>query len=1085
MKKIVLVSCVVLVAGAVFAGVPVELTNAGFHETDGKGGAVGWTAHPNWHAEKAGHNGSGALVWECASESEIKNGGPGQEVVLKPGRRYDFSAIIKADNLVTQRKSPYQGLTIYVEGYDAKGKLMFGDTARPAVAGKSEDWIKVEGVTREIPEGVSKAYFRAIAKRCVSGRGAVDNMFLAERETVAVEGVFPHVYRRESTGGNVRFSASINADVHENRIEDYAAKFTYVAADGKSVTLDGRVVSSVEAVATLDTSLFAFGTNDVICTLYLKGKEVGSASVPFARLKTPTSRRVYIDRHLRTIVDGKPFFPFGMCYWGNFTKKDIERYAEGPFNCVNTSWRMTGEQLDFCREKDLLVIVGLEHGFDMPDGGKAWLTERVNAMKAHPSVMGWFVSDEQPIADIPKMRRRQGWMEALDPDHPTWYALDTVREARHYLGAADVMGLDPYPIPTKPIGLVYSTTCRGVTNTFGAVANWQFPQAFGWGWLKRRETKGQRAPTQKEMANMGWQAIAGGANGLVFYAYQHLGEPHDDPEDAFEPAWTRTKAMAEEFKKYMNVFLSIDTAPSAESSNGNIALRTWRFGGDTYLLAVNCTTNSQVAAVTVSEPIRRVVSSDFGAKVELVDGALRFGFGSIDYAMVRLETGFPGESATGIDFQKLIDDAALAGGGVVTVPPGRHVTKGLFLKSNVELHLEKGASLEGSTNVADYAKVIMPYSEGDWMAVVMAVGVENVSITGEGEIFGNGRAWPMPEGYGGNQEGRRPRGLAFLGCRNIRLEDFSLRDAACWGIVFKCCDGVEARRVNISSQANINNDGFDVEARNVLIEDCDVESGDDSYCLKSNDPGFVVENVVVRRCTGRTFCYPFKLGTASHGVMRNVLFEDCRSELPRRFFMDTRFGRNRKMYANDHRNETNFLLADQENGVGHAAIAVECVDGGIVENVVFRNIDIAGVAAPIFIRGGTRSGRDCGTPPNDKHIIRDILVENVRGKWSSAMPCSISGVEGCRVKNVTFRNVHLHGPGAGECETEKTRPVPERPGAYPEANMFKCMLPAYGLWARHVDGLTLENVTFTLDSGTTDSRDAIVTDDVIDFRQVP
>ena len=57
--------------------------------------------------------------------------------MLKPGKRYDFSAIIKADNLVTQRKSPYQGLTIYVEGYDARGKWMFGDTARPAVAGTS------------------------------------------------------------------------------------------------------------------------------------------------------------------------------------------------------------------------------------------------------------------------------------------------------------------------------------------------------------------------------------------------------------------------------------------------------------------------------------------------------------------------------------------------------------------------------------------------------------------------------------------------------------------------------------------------------------------------------------------------------------------------------------------------------------------------------------------------------------------------------------------------------------------------------------------------------------------------------------
>ena len=223
----------------------------------------------------------------------------GQEVKLKPGKRYDFSAIFKPDGVVTQRKSVHQGLTLYVEGYDANGKWMFGDMARPPAAGKSDEWIKIEGLTREIPDGVAKAYFRVIAKRCVSGRGAVDNVYLAERETVAVEGVFPHVYRRESTGGPVRFSASINTDVHENKLEDYSAKFTYVAADGRRMTAQGELASPVEAVATLDTSLFAFGTNDVVCTLFLKGKELGSAKVPFAHLAKPAPRRVYIDRGCR------------------------------------------------------------------------------------------------------------------------------------------------------------------------------------------------------------------------------------------------------------------------------------------------------------------------------------------------------------------------------------------------------------------------------------------------------------------------------------------------------------------------------------------------------------------------------------------------------------------------------------------------------------------------------------------------------------------------------------------------------------------------------------------------------------------
>jgi hypothetical protein len=230
MKRIVFAACG-LIVGVSFAGVPVELKNAGFHETDGEGGAVGWSRHPNWHAEKAGHNGSGGMVWECASAAAFERGGPGQRVTLKPGKRYDFHALVKTEGVVTQRKSIYQGLTVCVECYGADGKMMFYDMARPTASGTS-DWTSMSGTTREIPDGVAEAYLRALAKQCVSGRAVFDNMYLAEHDTPTVEGVFPHVYRRESTGGPVRFSASINADVHENKLEDYAVTFTYMVPGG-------------------------------------------------------------------------------------------------------------------------------------------------------------------------------------------------------------------------------------------------------------------------------------------------------------------------------------------------------------------------------------------------------------------------------------------------------------------------------------------------------------------------------------------------------------------------------------------------------------------------------------------------------------------------------------------------------------------------------------------------------------------------------------------------------------------------------------------------------------------------------------
>ena len=135
---------------------------------------------------------------------------------------------------------------------------------------------------------------------------------------------------------------------------------------------------------------------------------------------------------------------------------------------------------------------------------------------------------------------------------------------------------------------------------------------------------------------MGWQAIAGGANGLIFYAYQHLSEPHDDPVDAFEPAWARTKAMAEEFKKYIDVFLSIDPAPTVSSSNGDVAVRTWRYNGDTYLLAVHCTTNAQTATLTLSENVGKLISSDFGPTPKMDGEMLNVTLGPIEYVMLRL-----------------------------------------------------------------------------------------------------------------------------------------------------------------------------------------------------------------------------------------------------------------------------------------------------------------------------------------------------------------------------------------------------------------------------------------------------------------
>lgn len=460
---------------------------------------------------------------------------------------------------------------------------------------------------------------------------------------------------------------------------------------------------------------------------------------------------------------------------------------------------------------------------------------------------------------------------------------------------------------------------------------------------------------------------------------------------------------------------------------------------------------------------------------------MRYGLHMIAIGIFCLLTASGSTVLETAELQRQIDRAAADGGGRVCVPAGRHLVGQLDLRSNVELHLEKGAVLEGAPGIENYRVTELPYSEGTWSAVVFALGVTNVAITGEGEIYGNGTAWPQPGSSGGNQEGLRARGLFFGNSKGIRLRDFSFRDSASWGIVFKCCEDVDIRRLRIDNHANYNNDGIDLEARNVVVADCDIDSGDDCVCLKSNNPGFVVENVLVTNVVGRSHCCVFKLGTASHGTMRNVRFVDCRTEGPRRDYIDRRFGRNRRWFENDDRPMSKLGYDWRQGGAATAALCVECVDGGTVEDILFRGIDIKGVSAPIFVRGGTRSGRSCGTPPSDRHILRNVLFENITAEARSFVPSSVTGVEGCRAKNVILRNVRLLCKGAGErSAAARTTPVPELAGGYPDAHMFEMILPAWGLYARHVDGLRLENVRFDLLPGTEDARERIVLDDVTD-----
>lgn len=397
--------------------------------------------------------------------------------------------------------------------------------------------------------------------------------------------------------------------------------------------------------------------------------------------------------------------------------------------------------------------------------------------------------------------------------------------------------------------------------------------------------------------------------------------------------------------------------------------------------------------------------------------------------------------------QSAIDACAESGGGEVLIPPGRYITGTIYLRSHVELRLSRGAIILGSTdNPKDYPVRALIYAEG----------IEDAGISGPGIIDGQAR-YPefVAKGYRVN-DGKRPLGIHFKDCRGMSLTDFEIRDAGSWTIRLLRCDGVNINGVSIFCLAQGNNDGIDVDAKNVTISNCRIECDDDGICMKSDYADFIPENITITNCIIASNCNPIKLGTSSRAGFRNVVVSNCVIRRP---------------------TESNIWDWSKEyrqiapgTFTGLAGIAVESADGGVIEHLAFTNIAMEGIITPIFICLNQRKGTGTG-------VIRDIHISHITAVAEGIIPCIITGIPGSRVSDITLRDISVEHAGGEQIMTKR---LPENIDGYPENRMFGAYNPAGGLYVRHADNILVEN--FRIRQRNTDYRPPVVLDDVTNFR---
>ena len=250
-----------------------------------------------------------------------------------------------------------------------------------------------------------------------------------------------------------------------------------------------------------------------------------------------------------------------------------------------------------------------------------------------------------------------------------------------------------------------------------------------------------------------------------------------------------------------------------------------------------------------------------------------------------------GKSNDASAIQGAIEACTAAGGGTVLVPAGKiYFTGALALKSNVELHVERGAVIQGSDRYADYTYrfnvgalsggTVSAEQPGMGM-LVTAQGAENIAITGGGVIDGGGRYFIEDPGqYIYQMPQQRPFTIFLIGCKKVTFRDITLRDGALWTLRLSGCQDVLIHGIHIDNDLRLpNNDGIDLDrCQNVRISDCHIVSGDDCICLKAcqETEGYgPCENITVTGCTLVSTSSALILGAECREPIRNVIFDAC------------------------------------------------------------------------------------------------------------------------------------------------------------------------------------------------------------------
>lgn len=437
-----------------------------------------------------------------------------------------------------------------------------------------------------------------------------------------------------------------------------------------------------------------------------------------------------------------------------------------------------------------------------------------------------------------------------------------------------------------------------------------------------------------------------------------------------------------------------------------------------------------------SEEKTQVEYDHFSAADDIIKSIIVPSFPDQDFNILDFGAIADGTTNNSEAIKKAIDSCSTLGGGKVIIPSGQFLTGPIYLKSNVNLHLEEGAEVLFSTEKKDYLPVVHTSYEGqelmNYSPLIYAYKEKNIAVTGKGTFNGqanNTNWWPWAgkEVYGytkgdvrqhddhnlprlwamsedntpvserifGDGHQLRPQFIQPFECENVLIEGVTFTNAPFWVIHPIKSKNVTVDGVTVSSHGP-NNDGCNPEyANNIHIKNCVFDTGDDCIAIKSgrNNDGRQVnipsENIVIENCYMKDGHGGVVIGSEISAGVRNVYVRNCKMDSPE---LDRAI-----------RIKTNTLR------------------GGFVENIFVKDIEIGEVKEAV-LRINTYYGTYANQEGNFMPSIKNIHLENITVEKAGKYGILIEGRPESHVKNVTLTNVHIKGAET-EVSVENSDPV--------------------------------------------------------------